>query len=108
MTAKPAPESGRRAFDARFGYISLAIFGLAVLWGSACALWIQSLMPSEAALPVFGLLYFGVLGLSGIGSLCSLLGMALKRGRGWAAAAGLALNASPWLYLLWLFAMGNL
>ncbi|MCI0567172.1 MAG: hypothetical protein L0Z52_03150 [Acidobacteria bacterium] len=94
--------------DARFGVISLAIFGLAVLWCAGCALWIQSLMPSEAALPVFGFLYIGVLGLSATGGICALLGVALKRGRGWGAVVGLLLNVSPWLYLLWLFAKGNL
>jgi hypothetical protein len=108
MPLKTATGSGRRSVDARFGGVSLAIFGLAVLWGAGCGLWIQSLMPSEAALPVFALLYAGVLGLSGMGGILALWGAALTRGRGWATLAGLFLNASPWLYLSWLFAMGNL
>jgi hypothetical protein len=108
MQPKPATGAGRSSFDARFGGISLALFGLAALWGAACGLWIQSLMPSEAALPVFALLYFGVLGLCGIGEVVALLGVALKRGRSWVTLVGLLLNASPWLYLLWLYSMGNL
>ncbi len=40
----------------------------------------QSLAPSEAALPVFAFLYFGVLGFSGLGGSCALFGVVLTRG----------------------------
>ena len=51
----------------RLGLVSLGVFGLAVLWGGGCALWIKSLYPSEAALPVIAFLCFGVLTLFGVG-----------------------------------------
>ena len=75
--------------------------GLALVWAGAFALWIWSLLPSEAALPVIGFLCLGVLGLSSLGLLCALLGLFLTRTRRWIAVVGLVLNGLPWGCVLW-------
>jgi hypothetical protein len=61
--------TGSTAGEAPLGPVSLAAFGLVLFWIGACSLLIWNLIPSEAALPVFGFLYIGVLGLSSLGVL---------------------------------------
>lgn len=100
--------AGTGSTEAPLGMVSLAAFGLVLFWVGACSLWIWSLIPSEAALPVFGFLYLGVLGLSSLGVLCALLGLFLTRRRRWIAVVGLVLNGSPWVYVMWFVAGGQL
>jgi hypothetical protein len=105
----PTPAgTGSTTREAPLGMVSLAAFGLVLFWVGACSLWIWSLIPSEAALPVFGFLYFGVLGLSSLGVLCALLGLFLTRRRRWIAVVGLVLNGAPWAYVASYFAGGQL
>ena len=87
LPLKPS-STGAAARRAKLGTVSLAVFGLAAIWSAVCALWIQSRLPSESALPIIGL-------------LCVLLGLFLSRARRWVAVAGLLLNSSPWIFFLW-------
>jgi hypothetical protein len=100
--------TGSTAGEPPLGLVSLAAFGLVLFWIGACSLLIWSLIPSEAALPVFGFLYIGVLGLSSLGVLCALLGLFLTRRRRWIAVVGLVLNGAPWAYVMWFVFRGHL
>jgi len=83
------------------GMVSLAAFGLVLVWTGVLALWIRSLLPSEAALPVIGFLCIGVLLLSSLGVLCAVLGLILTRRRRWIAVVGLVVNGAPFAYVAW-------
>ena len=91
------PTSG----EAPLGMVSLAAFGLVLFWSAMCAIRINSLLPSEAALPIMGFLLLGVLGLTSLGVLCALLALFLTRRRRWIAVVGLVVNGAPWAYALW-------
>src|SRR5262249_42800020 len=95
-------DRSREAVGARLGLGSLCLFGVGVPSGLAGSLWIRSLLPSEGALPIMGLLAVGVLGISAMGVISALVALGLSRARWWLAATGLIANGAPWIYLLWL------